>query len=163
MGKKSYTGGGTVIGPRSGWFTFNGGAKPKRLSSADLVKIAEADALKAEKRQALKDATFAEMNKKKERRKRNGKAKSKLASTVAEMNLTRAASTIEAEFTCQSKNSQDNTGINLPKSRWTPERVAMLECLWNQGISARRIADSLGGTTRNAVMGKAARLGLRSK
>lgn len=43
---------------------------------------------------------------------------------------------------------------------WTPDRVATLEKLWKKGVSAAQIAETLGGVTRNAVIGKAHRLGL---
>ncbi len=43
---------------------------------------------------------------------------------------------------------------------WTEERVERLSELWAAGWSARQIADRLGGITRNAVIGKANRLGL---
>ena len=43
---------------------------------------------------------------------------------------------------------------------WTSERVDSLMRLWSQGLSARQIADKLGGVTRNAVIGKAHRLNL---
>ena len=43
---------------------------------------------------------------------------------------------------------------------WTEERVAMLKELWTQGYSARQIAERLGDATRNAVIGKANRMGL---
>ncbi len=43
---------------------------------------------------------------------------------------------------------------------WTEERVAELKELWAQGYSARQIAEKLGGITRNAVIGKANRMGL---
>lgn len=45
-------------------------------------------------------------------------------------------------------------------SNWTPERIAELTRLWTQGYSASQIATALGGVTRNAVIGKATRLGL---
>ena len=44
---------------------------------------------------------------------------------------------------------------------WTSERVDRLVRLWSQGLSARQIADKLGGVTRNAVIGKAHRLSLQ--
>ena len=44
---------------------------------------------------------------------------------------------------------------------WTPERVDSLVRLWSDGLSARQIADQLGGVTRNAVIGKAHRLNLQ--
>lgn len=43
---------------------------------------------------------------------------------------------------------------------WTEERVARLRELWEEGLSARQIAEGLGGITRNAVIGKANRMGL---
>lgn len=46
--------------------------------------------------------------------------------------------------------------------RWTPEREAILRELWSTGLSANAIADKLGDNlSRNAVIGKAGRLGLR--
>ncbi len=44
---------------------------------------------------------------------------------------------------------------------WTPERVDSLVRLWSDGLSARQIAEKLGGVTRNAVIGKAHRLNLQ--
>jgi GcrA cell cycle regulator len=46
---------------------------------------------------------------------------------------------------------------------WTDERVAELKRLWEQGLSASQIAAALGGITRNAVIGKAHRLGLAAR
>ncbi|MEL0145072.1 MAG: GcrA family cell cycle regulator [Alphaproteobacteria bacterium] len=46
---------------------------------------------------------------------------------------------------------------------WTDERVTLLRELWAQGLSASQIAVQLGGVTRNAVIGKAHRLGLESR
>ena len=46
---------------------------------------------------------------------------------------------------------------------WTDERVALLKTLWGQSVSASEIAKRLGDTTRNAVIGKAHRLGLSRK
>jgi GcrA cell cycle regulator len=44
---------------------------------------------------------------------------------------------------------------------WTEEKVELLTELWKEGQSARLIAEQLGdGVTRNAVIGKANRLGL---
>jgi len=43
---------------------------------------------------------------------------------------------------------------------WTEERVQRLTELWTAGYSARQIAEMLGDVTRNAVIGKANRLGL---
>lgn len=44
---------------------------------------------------------------------------------------------------------------------WTKEREELLRKLWNEGYSGGRIAKELGGLTRNAVVGKAWRIGLR--
>ena len=46
---------------------------------------------------------------------------------------------------------------------WTQERVDTLKRLWMDGLSARQIAEKLGGVTRNAVIGKAHRIGLSSR
>lgn len=43
---------------------------------------------------------------------------------------------------------------------WTDERTELLTKLWRDGLSAPQIAKQLGGVTRNAVIGKAHRLGL---
>lgn len=48
-------------------------------------------------------------------------------------------------------------------SDWTEERVATLTKLWADGESASKIAMKLGGVTRNAVIGKAARLKLPTR
>jgi GcrA cell cycle regulator len=47
---------------------------------------------------------------------------------------------------------------------WTDDRIAKLKKYWDAGFSASQIADKLGGgVTRNAVIGKAHRLGLKSR
>ena len=46
---------------------------------------------------------------------------------------------------------------------WTAERVELLKELWGEGLSARQIAETLGYVTRNAVIGKAHRLGLSTR
>jgi GcrA cell cycle regulator len=46
---------------------------------------------------------------------------------------------------------------------WTDERIDRLKELWSQGNTASQIADELGGVSRNAVIGKAHRLGLQSR
>lgn len=46
---------------------------------------------------------------------------------------------------------------------WTDERIAKLRKLWDDGLSASQIADKLGNVTRNAVIGKAHRLGLKAR
>lgn len=46
---------------------------------------------------------------------------------------------------------------------WTDERVATLKKLWLEDQSAAQIARQLGGVSRNAVLGKAFRLGLCEK
>jgi GcrA cell cycle regulator len=46
---------------------------------------------------------------------------------------------------------------------WTDERIDRLKELWSQGKTASYIADELGGVSRNAVIGKAHRLGLQSR
>jgi len=47
-----------------------------------------------------------------------------------------------------------------PLVEWTETRIAQLRHLWADGLSASIIARQIGGTTRNAVIGKVHRLGL---
>mgnify|MGYP001175902611 CR=1 FL=1 len=46
---------------------------------------------------------------------------------------------------------------------WSEEREAKLRELWEKGHTASQIAEILGGTTRNAVIGKAHRLNLAAR
>jgi len=46
---------------------------------------------------------------------------------------------------------------------WTDERIDQLRRLWGQGMTASQIAEDLGGVSRNAVIGKAHRLGLDAR
>lgn len=46
---------------------------------------------------------------------------------------------------------------------WTKERIAKLQKMWEKGLSASQIAEELGEVTRNAVIGKAHRLGLSGR
>lgn len=47
---------------------------------------------------------------------------------------------------------------------WTDDRIELLRRLWLQGQTASQIAEQLGaGVTRNAVIGKAHRLGLSGR
>ena len=46
---------------------------------------------------------------------------------------------------------------------WTPERERKLRELWKKGHSGSEIANILGGTTRNAVIGKSHRLKLEAR
>ena len=46
---------------------------------------------------------------------------------------------------------------------WTEERIERLKSMWSEGKTASQIADELGGVSRNAVIGKAHRLGLDSR
>ncbi|KUO57302.1 MAG: GcrA cell cycle regulator [Sphingomonadales bacterium BRH_c3] len=46
---------------------------------------------------------------------------------------------------------------------WTDERIATLKKMWEGGATASQIADELGAVSRNAVIGKAHRLGLKSR
>lgn len=47
----------------------------------------------------------------------------------------------------------------MTEPTWPPERVAVLERLWTDGLSASEIAARFPGVTRNAVLGKLHRLG----
>ena len=46
---------------------------------------------------------------------------------------------------------------------WTDERIDRLKAMWAEGSTASQIAEGLGGVSRNAVIGKAHRLGLESR
>ncbi len=46
---------------------------------------------------------------------------------------------------------------------WTEERIERLKKMWHDGATASQIADELGGVSRNAVIGKAHRLGLEAR
>ena len=46
---------------------------------------------------------------------------------------------------------------------WTEDRIATLTKMWEGGATASQIADELGGVSRNAVIGKAHRLGLKAR
>ena len=46
---------------------------------------------------------------------------------------------------------------------WTEERIERLKKMWADGSTASQIADELGGVSRNAVIGKAHRLGLEAR
>ena len=49
------------------------------------------------------------------------------------------------------------------KNYWTKSKVDRLSNMWAKGVPAREIADKLGSVSRNAVIGKANRLGLSKK
>lgn len=46
---------------------------------------------------------------------------------------------------------------------WTDERIDTLKKMWEDGQTASQIAEALGQVSRNAVIGKAHRLGLQSR
>ncbi len=46
---------------------------------------------------------------------------------------------------------------------WTDERIDTLRTMWEKGLTASQIAEALGGVSRNAVIGKAHRLGLQAR
>lgn len=46
---------------------------------------------------------------------------------------------------------------------WTDERIEQLRTMWERGMTASQIAEELGGVSRNAVIGKAHRLGLQAR
>jgi len=55
------------------------------------------------------------------------------------------------------------TVVNSQKVRWAEEQVLELKALWAKGFSAGRISQKMPQFTRNAVIGKAHRLGLESR
>lgn len=46
---------------------------------------------------------------------------------------------------------------------WTEERITVLRVMWDAGATASQIAEALGGVSRNAVIGKAHRLGFEMR
>lgn len=46
---------------------------------------------------------------------------------------------------------------------WTDERIDRLKTMWESGMTASQIAEDLTGVSRNAVIGKAHRLGLQAR
>jgi GcrA cell cycle regulator len=61
--------------------------------------------------------------------------------------------------------SRERVDFREPEAgmEWTEQRIEMLRRLWGQGQTASQIATALGGVTRNAVIGKAHRLGLTGR
>jgi GcrA cell cycle regulator len=60
-------------------------------------------------------------------------------------------------------NIQRITDSEAKAMEWTEQRIETLRKLWGQGQTASQIAALLGGITRNAVIGKAHRLGLTGR
>lgn len=58
---------------------------------------------------------------------------------------------------------RDTQNLEKMVMEWTEERVAKLKALWGEGRTASQIAVMLGDVTRNAVIGKAHRLGLKGR
>jgi GcrA cell cycle regulator len=56
-----------------------------------------------------------------------------------------------------------NKAVKEAFMSWTDERIERLKDLWSHGMTASQIAEELGGVSRNAVIGKAHRLGLQSR
>lgn len=46
---------------------------------------------------------------------------------------------------------------------WTDDNIDKLTRLWEAGVTASAIAEEIGGVSRNAVVGKAHRLGLSAR
>lgn len=51
----------------------------------------------------------------------------------------------------------------MKTSVWSQERVNALKVMWAEGVSARNIAKAINISSRNAVIGKAHRLGLEKR
>jgi GcrA cell cycle regulator len=51
----------------------------------------------------------------------------------------------------------------MTQSTWSDDRIAELKHLWQEGLSASQVADTLGSVSRNAVIGKIHRLGLAGR
>lgn len=61
------------------------------------------------------------------------------------------------------KAAPDHSPDTAKQDIWTESRVAMLRSLWAQGLSTRLIAERIGVVSKNAVIGKAHRLGLSKR
>lgn len=48
-------------------------------------------------------------------------------------------------------------------SKWTDDRIDLLRTMWSDGKTASQIAEAIGDMSRNSVIGKAHRLGLKSR
>jgi hypothetical protein len=57
----------------------------------------------------------------------------------------------------------DDPSVPAPQGNWTTEEIETLTKMWLEGESAATIGRALGGRKRNAVIGKAQRLGLQSR
>lgn len=66
----------------------------------------------------------------------------------------------EGDSASQPEDPQDGSP---PLSSWNEERQEVLRTMWEAGSTASQIADHLGGISRNAVIGKAHRLGLKAR
>jgi len=58
---------------------------------------------------------------------------------------------------------RSNSADERVTSGWTEERLTGLREMWEDGKTASQIAEALGNVSRNAVIGKALRLGLISR
>jgi GcrA cell cycle regulator len=65
-------------------------------------------------------------------------------------------------FDAQRRNRPQND-LKRTTMSWTDERIDALRKMWEAGQTASQIAEELGGVSRNAVIGKAHRLGLQSR
>jgi len=59
--------------------------------------------------------------------------------------------------------SYDGAPFHAGLVEWNDYRISELKRMWAEGFSCSQIAKALGGTTRNAVIGKAHRLGLEHR
>jgi GcrA cell cycle regulator len=80
-------------------------------------------------------------------------------STIGFATAVQAARTLSMRLLCK-RNFDRNDWTFMS---WTDERIETLRKLWENGLTASQIAEELGGVSRNAVIGKAHRLGLKSR
>jgi GcrA cell cycle regulator len=77
-------------------------------------------------------------------------------------NLALPATTKQRNFFGMIAPPDDDFAAAPRRPLWTPDKVERLLALWNERLSSARIAADLGpGFTRNAVVGKLFRLGLK--
>jgi hypothetical protein len=77
--------------------------------------------------------------------------------------LTRRIAAIEAKIAARAVKLPPTERPDTERSSWTAKQVEMLRRLWMAGESAADIGRIIGGVSRNAVIGKAGRLGLPTR
>jgi GcrA cell cycle regulator len=87
-----------------------------------------------------------------------------IGTTVGQLQRSAAVRDAAQRAVLRSTNSSVNALLNPQTTGgWTAERQERLIKMWNEGATASQIAGELGSVSRNAVIGKAHRLGLEQR